>query len=468
MTYHTGLQIVNRTPFRIVAGSISYQTNEVEGVGFDGSFNWTQTQDGDTITCAGPLDIAPGAWVDRYVELYAHSGTILLPVTLTLENGQTFAFTINQKWAYDDVDQPQAVAVTDTTPPPYEGAIGVTYTTRRDAAIEKVYNYGMVIATIIDQRATARWMTDNTGLDPFKINQITLPGTHDTGTWSESGNAQCQTMDLRHQLNAGIRFLDIRVELLSNLGDEDMRIYHGLASTDYFLEKDVIPACEAFLAQNPEETIVMMVSRNTHFLDSMVDWTLEQIIKLLGGTPVDDAYFKLVMASILARHPKFLIGSTIPTVEDARGHIVLVTRYHQGPGIALPVKLWPDDATGAIQLPGVAVEIQDMYKFGGAVDNAGKVDNKWKMVEPHLNDARAVGNNDPSKWYINFTSGSGNPGIFDPDDMAKGVGQKNGINARLADYLGQHPSGYYGTVVMDFPEFPPPGDLIEKLIKSNP
>jgi hypothetical protein len=468
MTYHTGLQIVNHTPFKIVAGSISYLTNEVEKTGFNGSILWEEKQDGNTVTCSGPLDIAPNSWMDRYVELYAHSGTILLPVTLTLENGQEFTFTINQKYACQEVDKPQSVAVTDKTPPPYEGAIGVTFTTRRDAEIQKTYNYGLVMATIIDQQTTARWMTDNRALDPYKINQITLPGTHDTGTWSESGNPQCQSMDLRHQLNAGIRFLDIRVELLSNIGDEDMRIYHGVMPTDYYLEKDIISACEAFLASNPDETVVMMVSRNTHFLDSIADWTWDQILKLLGGTPVDDQYFSHLMAKILAGHTKILTGSAIPTVSDARGHIVLVTRYHQGPGIALPVKQWPDDTTGRIQLPGVDVEIQDMYKFGGLVNNPGKVDNKWKVVEPHLDAARRVGNNDPSTWYINFTSGSGFPGNFNPDDMAKGIGHQNGINARLADYLGKHPKGYYGTVMMDYPEFPPPGDLIEKLIKSNP
>jgi len=464
MTFHTGLQIVNHTPFKIVSGSISYLQKEVEHTGFNGDISWEVKEAEGTVTCQGPLDIAPNAWFDRHVELYAHSGTIMLPVTLTLENGQTFSFTINQKYAYQDVDTPISVAVTDKTPPPYEGAIGVTFTTRRDAEIEKTYNYGMVMVSIVDQQTTARWMTDNKRLDPYGINQITLPGTHDTGTWSESGNAQCQSMDLRHQLNAGIRFLDIRVEQLSNFGDEDMRIYHGIAETDYYLEKDVIRICEAFLAQNPEETIVMMVSRNTHFLDSVVDWTHDQIIKLLGGTPVDDQYFHRLMANIIARHPKISTGTAIPTVKDARGHIVLVTRYHQGPGIALPVKQWPDDTTGTIQLPGVAVEIQDMYKFGGAV-NAGKVDNKWAVVEPHLDAARQLGNNDPSKWYINFTSGSGNPGIFDPDDMAKGA---DGINAKLDAYLAKHPKGYFGTVVMDFPEFPPPGDLIEKLIRSNP
>lgn len=468
MTFHTGLQIVNHTPFRIVAGSISYVHKEVEQTGFNGDISWEIDQVDDVVTCWGPLDIAPNAWFDRYVELYAHSGTILLPVTLTLENGQAFSFTINQKYAYYDVDTPLSVAVTDTSPPPYEGAIGVTFTTRRDAEIQKTYNYGMVMVSIIDQQATARWMTDNPGLDPYKINQITLPGTHDTGTWSEDGNAQCQSMDLRHQLNAGIRFLDVRVELLSDIGGQDMRIYHGLAPTDYYLERDIIPTCEAFLEQNPDETIVMMVSRNTHFLDSILDLTWDAIVKLLGGTPVDDQVFTTLMAGILARHSKISTGSTIPTVKDARSKIILVTRYHQGPGIALPVKQWPDDASGTIQLPGVAVEIQDMYKFGGPLDKAGKVDNKWKMVEPCLDAARAVGNNDPSKWFINFTSGSGDPGIFNPDDMAKGVGGNDGINARLVDYLGKHPKGYYGTVMMDFPEFPPPGDLIERLIRTNP
>ena len=53
--------------------------------------------------------------------------------------------------------------------------------------------------------------------DEADIRTILYPGTHDSGTYKLGGSpidrfAKCQNLSIREQLEAGIRFIDIRVK----------------------------------------------------------------------------------------------------------------------------------------------------------------------------------------------------------------------------------------------------------------
>jgi hypothetical protein len=95
--------------------------------------------------------------------------------------------------------------------------------------------------------------------DSIKICEITIPGTHDTGSdnWGTSldfpyntsfGIAQTQSLSFYDQLLSGIRYFDLRCYKFGNV----VWIMHG----DYFMDHtlaDVLFACATFLGQYPTE-----------------------------------------------------------------------------------------------------------------------------------------------------------------------------------------------------------------------
>ena len=70
-----------------------------------------------------------------------------------------------------------------------------------------------------------RWLSQIP--DGRKITTLSIPGTHDTGTydcrwWQSCDISQCQSWNIYWQLRAGIRFLDLRVNT-----DGKFTIGHG-------------------------------------------------------------------------------------------------------------------------------------------------------------------------------------------------------------------------------------------------
>ena len=115
-----------------------------------------------------------------------------------------------------------------------------------------------------DSVASTDWMAKIDG--DLKITQINIPGTHDSGTkYVEASNySQCQDKTIAEQLAAGIRFLDIRVEMDS---DGNLRLVHGStackdsAGNKLYLDT-VLSDCYAFLDAHPTEAIIMSIKKD--------------------------------------------------------------------------------------------------------------------------------------------------------------------------------------------------------------
>jgi hypothetical protein len=76
----------------------------------------------------------------------------------------------------------------------------------------------------------ANWMKYVQNPETTKLSALTIPGTHDTGTFScEPGSSpRCQEMPLAMQFGAGIRFIDIRLApATNNRGNSDLTISHN-------------------------------------------------------------------------------------------------------------------------------------------------------------------------------------------------------------------------------------------------
>jgi 1-phosphatidylinositol phosphodiesterase len=108
--------------------------------------------------------------------------------------------------------------------------------------------------------------------DGTRLSQLTLPGTHDTGTYGISTRLadtdyRAQSLSLANQLQAGIRAIDIRLED-DNCGNNAkcLEVTHGSTTTGVWFNiggqdqsANVMPALQTFLTQHPNETVVMNI-----------------------------------------------------------------------------------------------------------------------------------------------------------------------------------------------------------------
>lgn len=279
------------------------------------------------------------------------------------------------------------------------------------------------------------------------ISQLSIPGTHDSVTYvTSSANiyTKCQTLSLREQLAAGIRYLDIRLKV-----DGDCLVYaHGMFTYDETFDQALDDAVD-FLTRHPSEFVIMSVKNEGEASERFQD-LVEQ-------------YF--AAANVVNRVWK---GTRLPTVGAVRGQIVPLRRYDNyrprganPPGIDISGDMWPKNTTdnGSQNYLGEKFAIQDHFGyFGWAV-----LDAKWADVRAFFDTTRNSG--EPDRLFLNFLSATGG---FAPAPSPGGVA--NDINGRLRDYLAGGPRGRMGVVVMDYPTDAPEGlgDVnIRGIIQAN-
>lgn len=92
--------------------------------------------------------------------------------------------------------------------------------------------------------------------DSEKLANLSIPGTHDSGAnydfYSLSSTAAAQDMTIREQLEAGVRFFDIRPCMKNG----ELRIMHGPSDQHKTLD-DVLNTYIDFLDNHPGEVILM-------------------------------------------------------------------------------------------------------------------------------------------------------------------------------------------------------------------
>ena len=121
-----------------------------------------------------------------------------------------------------------------------------------------------------------RWMA---GLpDSLKACRVSIPGTHDSGTYGVKfpmrHYARTQTMDLSRQWDAGIRFFDLRPRLVNGT----LRIYHGPADCHLGF-REALLIIKRKLEEHPSEFCVVMTNSAGGGLEG-VDMTMDDINSL--------------------------------------------------------------------------------------------------------------------------------------------------------------------------------------------
>ncbi|KAJ4296831.1 hypothetical protein N0V90_006879 [Kalmusia sp. IMI 367209] len=179
--------------------------------------------------------------------------------------------------------------------------------------------------------------------DTLPLSALSIPGTHNSHThYRALPSVRCQTVDVRTQLDNGVRFLDIRVQPAhaTDVSKKDLYLVHGafpisLTGTKYLAP--VLEACYAFLDANPSETVLISLKR-------------EGI-----GSATDEH-----LAAILRQHyigpnaGKWHTDDKIPYLGDIRGKLVLVRRYEMRSEDArhgLDATAWPNNSAHALHGP---------------------------------------------------------------------------------------------------------------------
>lgn len=279
-------------------------------------------------------------------------------------------------------------------------------------------------SSYVDGPCWMKYVDDNKFLD-----ELSIPGTHDSGTCSvdndtepQSSQVKCQQDYIPTQLLEGIRYFDIRLGKGDNPGIDHGDYYLLKKDGNYLHLSDVIGYFKTFLNENPSEALIMLASR--------------------GNDEATDESIATAFAKVMADNPNlFYTSSHVPTLGEVRGKIVLLRRFGlagnsvSGHTWGLDLTQWDDkikahsgqsmclvqDARGfeAIGETGneepycTKVYAQDKYKLTGTdklswVDNAlkettGRTCNKVDVVD----DAGAEVQVQERCWSINYTSCTG-------------------------------------------------------------
>ena len=277
----------------------------------------------------------------------------------------------------------------------------------QDPSKRAAMSSGFFISSFTVGANAADWMS--TVEDGRPLSNLTIPGTHDSAAFYEpfSGTAKCQNLSLAQQLNAGVRFLDIRCRHFGN----SFTIHHGSVYQNQNFD-DVLNAVIGFLNAHPREAVIMSIKEEHTAADNTRSFveTLDTYIQKNPG--------------------KWNLGSHIPTLGEARGKITLFRRFG-GSSYGINAGYWPDKAT----FSNGNLRVQDQYAVS-------RTQQKWDQVKALLDEAY-TGN--PNTLYVNFASGVGSilgipniPGVANP------------INQKLGSFFTSPPRGRYGIIVMDF------------------
>ena len=306
------------------------------------------------------------------------------------------------------------------------------------------------------------WMRDIP--DNARVTTLSIPGTHDSCSIDGLlGFGKTQNLDLDDQLNAGIRFLDIRLaHYQDNLFAHHNAVHMGKSWAD------ILEICSNFLNKYPTETVLMSVKEEERF-DGVLgrfapseafgkprrdpeNWVIrshsfEDAFKSRTWQHIDDP-------SLLYNFPPPLPGgrpaanrALTPkiTLGEVRGKIVLLRRFEATPEVGFDLTCWPKNqhfkSDGSL-----ACNIEDCYR------NPGE-ENKYECIVGHIEEAHQ---GDLEALYITFLSAIG----------MKASRYSKTINRYLNVYLTGLPKGTrVGIIVMDY--FEQPRKLVSHVIKLN-
>lgn len=317
------------------------------------------------------------------------------------------------------------------------------------------------------------WMSHLPSSTPMTA--LTIPGTHDSAAYTYSWPfIATQTMDITTQLNAGIRYFDLRC----GLRDNTLEMVHGSALLNLRLDQ-VLSSLYAWLTTHPHEALIAQIKRDRKDETSTI-------------------HFAQAVTQAISSSPQFWrTANTTPVLGELRGRIQLFRRFDGGPAhplfaYGLDVTRWQDNPSRPFTIHtahDVQITIQDHYSFPDALGLPSLIARKGGDVAELLDVASTSAEQTPeaNRWFINFTSAFEFNLYYQitPREIAAGAywafRWEEGMNVRLRGYLAAHAEEgrvvpgrgvgkttrrRYGIIAMDFPEAGAK-DLVMAVVRAN-
>lgn len=183
--------------------------------------------------------------------------------------------------------------------------------------------------------------------DSMTLTSMSIPGSHDSGALHSIGDlsGKCQDLAIADQLNAGVRFFDIRLQLR----DDELKVVHGIV--DQKLDfSNVLNDFKVFLNNHPSEGLIVSIKKESQ--DKNSSTTFEEGLKK-----------RLANYSNL-----WNLDRNLPeTLGQIRGKIYLVSRYKDN-SIGLPaydgwIEHDADATTNTFDILESNLHVQDYFKI---------------------------------------------------------------------------------------------------------
>lgn len=270
--------------------------------------------------------------------------------------------------------------------------------------------------------------------DETPLSALSIPGTHNSPTCHRAlPSVRCQATSPPEQLDNGVRFFDIRVQIENpkDLSKDRLILVHSvfpisLTGPKYF--RDLVNEVFAFLDRNPSETVIMSVKRE-------------------GTGEGNDAQLGRILRDHYAGDVNhWFTAPRIPTLGEARHKIVLVRRFGLedglrnewgGAGWCINAENWADNTPNAL-CPSGDVCVQDFYE----VTESENIEKKINYSKDHLARAAqcvcvlpehgqvAASQSPKQPFYINFLTASS---FWKVNYWPENVAEK--INPAIVEYL---------------------------------
>lgn len=345
-----------------------------------------------------------------------------------------------------------------------------------------------------DDGALASWMSaypDDTALE-----QMNIPGTHDSATWNYTQAVQdalanvtagdgevmfppevfrCQSASIATSLNAGVRFFDLRFAL--DPTDTKLVFWHSQALlSEVATVDDVVTAFYYWLDHHPSEAVILSFQyEGSTIVNASFDATVQTML------------FSILNSTTAAQYIE-QTHDALPSLGAARGKVVLFKRFDLDqlpdeyeaalPGLHLSPSLWTDDSKDIALTYNNALNltayVEDYYEPDDLSDNstvAANIAAKANATTTHL--AKAVSNtsNYAQSLFISFASAehlTTLPIAVTPQIMAVGTDNSTtplgGVNQQILPVLKSLGDQRLGIVVVDF--WDQPKDLVPSILRQ--
>ena len=245
-----------------------------------------------------------------------------------------------------------------------------------------------------------RWMDHLS--DNLPLGALSIPGTHNAPTCHNAPpSVRCQAVSPVEQLQNGVRFFDIRVQVPEpyDPGSDKLVLVHAvfpisLTGNKYF--RDLYNECRRFLDEHPSETLVMSLKRE-------------------GSGKGTDEQLGRILKDHYTNPNQWWTRPWLPRLGEARGKIVLVRRFNleeqlkhewDNRGWGIDGSGWADNTPNAM-CPSGDICVQDFYE----VSETPSIDQKIAYVREHIERSGSccINFDDPNvkvPLYVNFLSAS--------------------------------------------------------------